>query len=310
MVGRRPRGLAHVLVGDRDGAVPDERRSAGQQLVEQAAGRVDVGPRVDGLAAGLLGGEVLRGPDDGRGLGHGVRVAHRASDAEVHHLDVAARGEHDVPRFDVAVDDAGAVAVVERGQHTAGDLERTLGQDLAALAQDVAQGASGHELHDDVGLHRLTAVGGRLLAGVVDGDDGRVVERGRALRLAAEPGLERRVAGQVGAEPLDRDHAAQAAVVSLAHLGHAAPAEQLAELVATTDQHPAGGRLRGRRPWAARRPGRWAGPAARTAVGVVRWVCLSLESSRSGRRRAPGRRHRRRARAGLRGLVPGRAGGR
>ena len=38
VVGRRPRGFAYVLVGDRDGAVPDERRSAGQQLVEQAAG--------------------------------------------------------------------------------------------------------------------------------------------------------------------------------------------------------------------------------------------------------------------------------
>ena len=60
--------------------------------------------------------------------------------------------EHHVAGLDVAVDDAGAVAVVERGEHAAGDLERPLGQDLAALAQDVAQGAALDVLHDDVGL--------------------------------------------------------------------------------------------------------------------------------------------------------------
>jgi hypothetical protein len=38
VVGRRPRRLADVLVGDRDRAVADERRPAGEQLVEQAAG--------------------------------------------------------------------------------------------------------------------------------------------------------------------------------------------------------------------------------------------------------------------------------
>ena len=46
----------------------------------------------------------------------------------------------------------GPVAVVQRGQHAAGDLQRPLGEDLAALAQDVAQRAAGDVLHDDVGL--------------------------------------------------------------------------------------------------------------------------------------------------------------
>ena len=231
------RRLAHVLVGHRDRAVADERRPAGEQLVEQAAGGVDVGAGVDGLAAGLLGREVLRGADHGRGLGHRRRrVADRAGDAEVHHLHVAARGEHHVAGLDVAVDDPGAVAVVERGQHAAGDLERPLGQDLAALAQDVAQRPAGDVLHDDVGLGDPGPVGGRLLAGVVDRHDRGVVERGRRLRLAAEPGLERRVAGQVGAQPLDRDDPAEPGVGALADLGHPAAAEELAELVAPADQ--------------------------------------------------------------------------
>ena len=119
-------------------------------------------------------------------------VGDRAGDAEVHHLDVAARGEHHVAGLDVAVDDAGAVAVVEGGEHAGGDLERPLGQDLAALAEDVAQRPAVDVLHHDVGLGDAGAVGGDLLAGVVDRDDRGVVERRRGLRLAAEPGLEGR----------------------------------------------------------------------------------------------------------------------
>ncbi len=71
-----------------------------------------------------------------------------------------------------------------------------------------------------------------VLAGVVDGDDRGVVQRGGGLRLAAEPGLERRVPRQVGAQHLDRDGAAQPGVAAEVHLGHAATAEQLADLVA------------------------------------------------------------------------------
>ena len=46
--------LARVLVGDRDRGVADERRPAGEQLEQQAAGGVQVGAGVDLLAAGLL----------------------------------------------------------------------------------------------------------------------------------------------------------------------------------------------------------------------------------------------------------------
>ena len=75
-----------------------------------------------------------------------------------------------------------------------------------------------------------------VLAGVVDGDDARVVQRGRGLRLAAEPGLEGGVARQVGAQHLDRDGAAQPRVASPVHLGHAAAAEQLTDLVAVAEE--------------------------------------------------------------------------
>ena len=52
------------------GRVADERRPAGEQLVEHAAGGVEVGAGVDGAALRLLGREVLRGADDRLRLGH------------------------------------------------------------------------------------------------------------------------------------------------------------------------------------------------------------------------------------------------
>ena len=70
-----------------------------------------------------------------------------------------------------------------------------------------------------------------VLAGVVDRDDRGVVQRGRGLRLAAEPGLERGVAGQVGAQDLDGHGATEPGVVADVHLGHAAAADELADLV-------------------------------------------------------------------------------
>ena len=228
--------LAHVLVGHRDRAVADEGWPAGEQLVELAPGGVDVGAGVDRLTAGLLGGEVLRRPHDRCGLGHRVRrVGDGAGDAEVHHLHVAGRGEHHVAGLDVAVDDPGAVAVVEGREYAGGDLESTLGQDLATFADDVAQGAPGDVLHHDVGLGDVAAVGRHLLAGVVDRHDRRVVEGGRRLGLTPEPRLEGGVAGEVGAQALDRDGAAEPHVGALANLGHAAASEELAHLVATAD---------------------------------------------------------------------------
>ena len=82
-----------MLVGDRNRGIAGKRRAAGEHLVEHAAGGIQVGTHVDGLAARLLGRKVLCGAHHALRLGHGgCGIVQSAGDAEVHDLDHALLG--------------------------------------------------------------------------------------------------------------------------------------------------------------------------------------------------------------------------
>ncbi len=218
-----------MLVRDGDRGVAHERRTDRQELVEQTAGRVEVRPRVDLLALRLLRREVLRGADDGRGLGHRhAGVTHGAGDAEVHDLDLAVARQHDVGRLDVAVDDAGSVRVLQGLEDADRHLQRPLRQQLATGVQKLTERRAVHVLHDDVRDRHVVDV---VLARVVDRDDRGMVERGGRLGLPAEPGLEGRVAREIRAQRLHRHGAAEAGVMREVDLRHATTPEHLAQFV-------------------------------------------------------------------------------
>jgi hypothetical protein len=183
------RGFTHMLVRDGHRAVTDEGRSSGQQLEQEATGRIQVAAGIDRLTASLFGREVLGCAQDRLGLRHrSLRIGHGPGDPEIHDLDPAVRRDHHVGGFDVPVDDAGLVAVPERAEDAGHIGDAVLRGQVAGL-HVVAEGSALDVFHDDEGNAHLVLwpVRDLLLAGVVDRDDVRVVESGNGLRLAAEP---------------------------------------------------------------------------------------------------------------------------
>ena len=173
------------------------------------------------------------------GLGHGGgRVCDGAGDTEVHHLDCARRGQHDICRLNIAVYDAHPMAVRQRVQDPLGDSGSLVRLHDCHFVEDLAQGAAFDVLHHDVGQGYLpaTTFGVLVLARVIDGDDGGVVEPCRRLGFAAEPGQKRWVAGQVRAEHLDRHSAAEPGVVTRVDFGHSAATNQLSDLIPPAQQ--------------------------------------------------------------------------
>ena len=135
----------------------------------------------------------------------------------------AALGQHDVAGLQVAVDDAGAMRLVERRRDLDRDLQRLV-ERQRALRQPVGQRLAFEVLHDE----KRRAL---LLADVVERADVRMRELAIGAAFAVEPFAELRVGGQRVGEDLDRDGAVEARVARLVHLAHAARADRGGDLV-------------------------------------------------------------------------------
>ena len=136
---------------------------------------------------------------------------------------MAAAGDEQIRRLDVAVDDPGGV----RGLERVGDLDRERQQQIGlerAPGDAMLQRRPVEELHDE----ERAAV---LLADVVDGADVGVIQRRRGPRLAAESGQRLGIVGEVGRQELQRDEALQPRVLGFVHDAHAAAAQLLDDAV-------------------------------------------------------------------------------
>ena len=182
------RPLLDLLVHHRVCGRRPKRAAAGQQLVQGAAQRVQVGRRAGRFADDQLGSHVRGRPDRLAGT-RDLRVAgaERDGEAEVEHADRTVRPQDEVGRLEVAVDQGHGVRGRQHRAGLGGDRGRPADGKRAVLGDDVGDADAVDVLHHQV---RAT-VGGD--AGVVDrrhagmlkarGDPGFAVEAPHQLRV-------------------------------------------------------------------------------------------------------------------------------
>ncbi len=206
-----------------------ERLVAGQHLVEHHAQREEVGPVVHLLALDLLRRHVVGRAEELTLLGE-VRAV-EPGDAEVRDLHPVVRGDEDVRRLDVAVDDPVRMRVVQRVPHLGDGVDHELHRQRLVVLEQELQVRPAHVLHGDEGDPVLAR-----LHHVVDGDDVGMGQDAGALRLAheAEPELLHLLVldGVADAERLERDQTADQRVAGEVDHPHGALADLIDNFVA------------------------------------------------------------------------------
>ena len=191
---------------------------AGEQFIERHAQRIDVGARINRIAATLFWRAIGRRTD--RGAGHGqIVLAGDLADAEVGDLDHALGGDHKVSRLDVAMHN---VVLRGLGQSSCGLNDVRCGflgcERLAAfgpLVNDVGKICALDEFHHEVDDVVLSA-------GRIDLDHMRRLEQAGGARLLLEARTHRHVLGEIGGQNFDRAAALEADLATTVHHAHAA----------------------------------------------------------------------------------------
>ncbi len=205
-----------------------EGRNAGQHLIEDHAGRVEVRRRRGWFPTELFGSEVLRRAHEVAGSGQlGRVVVQSLGDAEVGELHVAVATQQDVGRLHVAVHDPGGVGGLQGREHRIRHVQALTDVEWTLDGQLAGQRRSVDELHDEEQL----AV---RFAGVVGGDGVGMSEAGRCSCLAPEP-LPHDWVDRRGGNELDGNAPIESVVVSLEHVGHATRTDGVAEPIAAGD---------------------------------------------------------------------------
>jgi hypothetical protein len=200
----------------------------GQALEQDAAERVDVRACVDVVALDLLRRDVVDSADHSRCAGSGdalTRALRQSEVGQVRVFCIALPADQDVGGLDVPVDQPSRVRGVERVGDLAEQSHRPGGAERALLAEQPFQVALLDVAHRDV-------EGPVRLAGVVHGQDVRMLERGRDLGLREEAAPEALVVREVRSNHLQGDLAPQSQVGRAVDSAHPALAGELLDAVA------------------------------------------------------------------------------
>ena len=211
--------LIQVLHRHRQRRVALVRRRAGEHVIGRHAERIDVAAAIERPALDLLGAHVERRSHRHADLREiQTAVALHARQPEVGHLHLAAAGEHDVLRLDVAVDDPLARSLHQGRRHLPQNIERQRRLQSPAAANHFAQVAARHVfLRDEV--HAVA------LPDFIDLHDPRMHQRRRRPGFVMKPLDVDGIAGEVGAEHLERHLPTQRELLGQIDLGHRPLAE-------------------------------------------------------------------------------------
>ena len=199
---------------------------AREHLIEHDTEGIQVAARVGIEALGLLGRDIVHGAD-GLTAALFMDILERG-DAEISDLDHVVVRNHDVLRFDVPVDDAMGVRVLQCLADLRGVVQRLDGAEYTMLRHALLERLAFDKLHDDI--LRLPAV-----ADIVDRDDIRLREHGDRVRLRLEAVFQLSVRRHFIAQDLDGDIAVQLVAHGLVNDRHAAAADDLQDLVAVVE---------------------------------------------------------------------------
>ena len=220
---QRSRLLLHVRPERLRLGVAAERRCPGDRLVEHARERILVGATVHVVAANLLRGEVVEGSSELSGRSRAAVDALRRQ-AEVAEVAVIGRVDEDVPRLDVAMDEAALVRGVEGICDLADEPDRTLPRKLHVVDEAAEIGSrdeSGCEVELPIRLSRC-----------VDREDAGVVDGGGDPRFAQEPLSKGVVTGELGCDELQRDRTIEGELGRPIHDTHPTPADHAFDSIA------------------------------------------------------------------------------
>ncbi len=210
-----------------EGALP------GCHLVQHRPEGKDVAAGVHLVAFGLLGRRVRRRAHEDAVLGLELHFAggivgcdgslHELGEAEIQHLDDAIRGDHDVARLQVAVDDARGVSLGHGGGDGYGVLE-AVGGGEAVCRDHLIERPARQIFHGDV--HEAI-----LLADIVDGYGVGVVESRGGPCFADEALAPIGIARHFGPQHLERDLPIEACIARPVDVAHTARTDSRSDAV-------------------------------------------------------------------------------
>ena len=265
------------------------RQLAGDHAVADDAEGVLVRAAIDGRTLRLLGRHVVRRADDHPGARESARRLERLRDSEVrqHHAPVVV--EHDVRRLHVAVHDAALVRMSQGARRFPEHALDVVHRQRLLLIEHILERRALDVLHHEV-------VEAAFTLDAIDGNDVRMVELGRRLRLLLEALDDMLVHRDVGRQHFDRDFALERQVVREKHGAHSALPDHPLDPILAFDQplqprHQSVSRAATRPHRAPARDVRPAGVAELAAVGErrVAFEALHRGACRAGhgRRRGP-----------------------